>query len=307
MALLRLKKSYPNYRETFSDSNISNIDDYSVYAQGDDKVGSVEDGLFEDGTGRFRYLVVDTGPWIFGKKVLLPIGMANFDYDRKRIYIDGLTKQQVEELPEYHNDMSVDHDYEERVRGTYRSMPGNRRATTDTAAGMPTAGTSAPVTGAGVAAPGAANTAYTRDNYSYDYEPDMYGVDENDVNHPIRLYEERLIADKHRTKTGEVSVGKRVETESAEVSVPVERERVVIERTTPTNTAAAAGTPDFREGEVARMEIHEETADIRKEAFVREEVNVRKEVDQDVVSDRETIRREEIDIDKSGNPDVRRS
>ncbi|MBE9079981.1 DUF2382 domain-containing protein [Romeria aff. gracilis LEGE 07310] len=306
MALLRLKKAYPNYRDTFSDSNLSNIDDYSVYTRDNDKVGSVEDGLFEDGTGRFRYLVVDTGPWIFGKKVLLPIGLANFDYDNQRIHVEGLTKQQIEELPEYKTDMMVDHDYEERLRGTYRTLPGRSQTATGRAAGMPAAGTSAPVTG--TAATGAtANTAYTRDNYSYDDEPAMYGVDENDVNHPIRLYEERLIADKHRTKTGEVSVGKRVETESAEVSVPVERERVVIERTNPTNTTAATDTPDFREGEVARMEVHEENADIHKEAFVREEVNVRKEVDRDVVSDRETVRREEIDVDTSGNPDIRRS
>jgi stress response protein YsnF len=49
----------------------------------------------------------------------------------------------------------------------------------------------------------------------------------------LRLYEERLVANKIRRQTGEVAIGKRVETETARVSVPVEKERVVIERRTP--------------------------------------------------------------------------
>ena len=47
----------------------------------------------------------------------------------------------------------------------------------------------------------------------------------------IRLYEERLMVNKEREKAGEVAIGKRVETETASVSVPVERERIVVERT----------------------------------------------------------------------------
>lgn len=99
MTLVSLKETYPDYRNQFSDNSLSHIDDYSVYASGDDKVGSVEDGLFDDTTGQFRYLIVDTGVWIFGKKVLLPIGAARFDNSEERVYVDGLTKEQVENLP----------------------------------------------------------------------------------------------------------------------------------------------------------------------------------------------------------------
>ena len=123
----------------------------------------------------------------------------------------------------------------------------------------------------------------------------------------FKLYEERLIADKQREKTGEVAVGKRVETETAKVSVPIEKERVVIERTTPTDagTAVAPGDVNFGEGEVARVEVYEETADVRKEAFVREEVNVRKEVDRSTINAEEQLRREELDVKTDGNPVVR--
>ena len=54
-------------------------------------------------------------------------------------------------------------------------------------------------------------------------------TDINDVE-KIKLYEERLTVNKHRDKTGEVSIGKRVETETKSVSVPIERERLVIDR-----------------------------------------------------------------------------
>lgn len=280
MTLVSLKETYPDYRDTFSDNNLSHLDEYSVYAQGEDKVGSVEDGLFDDATGRFRYLIVDTGVWIFGKKVLLPIGKAQFDNENKRVYVHGLTKEQVENLPEYNGD-AVDYDYEERVRGVYRENA---------------AAQSAPVEGA---------AAYTEDTYSYDYDADLYTAPQTqEHNQPLRLYEERLIADKNRVMTGNVTVGKRVETETAQVSIPVEKERVVIERTVPTTAAAATTDHVFEDGEVARVEVYEEQAAVRKEAFVREEVSVRKESTEELVSEQATIRREELDVDTSDRVEV---
>lgn len=122
----------------------------------------------------------------------------------------------------------------------------------------------------------------------------------------IKLYEERLIADKERTKAGEVSVGKRIETETATVSVPVEKERIVVERINPTNLGEVSpSATDFSGGEVARMEVYEESADIQKQAFVREEVSIRKEVERDTVEASETIRREELDVDVDGKPVIK--
>jgi uncharacterized protein (TIGR02271 family) len=117
-------------------------------------------------------------------------------------------------------------------------------------------------------------------------------------NESIKLYEERLVADKHRVKTGDVTIGKHVETETARVAVPVEKERVVIERLNPTSagTSVAPGDVAFGKPEVARVELYEETPEIHKEAFVREEVNIRKEVEHEVVNAQEQIRREELDV-----------
>lgn len=118
----------------------------------------------------------------------------------------------------------------------------------------------------------------------------------------IRLYEERLMVNKQRAKTGEVAIGKRVETETAKVAVPIEKERIVVERTDVTgNTVVTPGTANFAGGEVARMDVYEESADIAKQAFVREEVSVRKEVTQENVEATETVRREELDVETDGD------
>ncbi len=280
MALQRIEEFYPNYREEiFAGDDIKGFDVYA--GDSDEKIGSIYDALVDE-TGRFRYLVIDTGIWIFGKKVLLPIGSARFDYGARRVYATGLfSKEQAEQLPAYNELEPVDYDREEKVRDVYR-------------------GTTAPETASNLS-----TTNYDRSNYSYDLDRPLYET--NEQNHQtFKLYEERLIANKNRAKTGEVAVGKRVETEIARASVPIEKERVVIERATPVEAGrvVSVGTVDFQAGEVARMEVYEETADIHKEAYVREEVSVRKEVVRSTVDGEETLRREELDVQTDGTPVV---
>ena len=290
MALAKIADLYPDYKQDIFGGK--DIKSYSVYDYQNDKIGSVHD-IIVDETGRFRYLVIDTGFWIFGKKVLLPIGRAKVDYNQERIYAEGFTKEQAENLPEYDDDMTIDYDYEERVRRTYRGVDYNPNSTVNPSE-----------------VKGYDSGAYNQEGaYDYDREPSLYAHRDTDTNENqnLRLYEERLIANKERFRAGAVTVGKRVETESATVSVPVEKERVVIERTTPTDASVVTpGQDSFVDGEVARVEVYEETANVEKQAFVREEVSIRKEVEKDVVSARETIRREELDIDTDGDAVIKK-
>ena len=276
MPLHKIKDFDPDYRTHFEDQDVIG---YDLYA-GADKVGSVEDILVDD-AGKIRYLIINTGVWILGKQVLMPVGQAQIDYKGRRIVAGNLTRAQVEALPQY-DGKAVEYEQEEQVRGVYRPAAVGA-ASVDKSAALD----------------------YDRDTYNYDRDPALYNLDES-KHQNLRLYEERLIASKTRAKTGEVAVGKHVETETSKVSVPIDKERVVIERTTPTGAGAAVtpGAEAFREGEVARMEVYEETPDIRKEAFVREEVSVRKEVDHETVNAEETLRREELDIDTEGRPVV---
>jgi uncharacterized protein (TIGR02271 family) len=180
--------------------------------------------------------------------------------------------------------MTIDYNYEEQVRNIYRPMAAQiGRATADFNP-----------------------SAYTHETYNYDYEPALYGLDEEEQK-TLKLYEERLITHKERFKTGEVALGKRVETETKEVEVPIEKERVIIERNSISEEREVEpGSVDFNEGEVARMEVYEESADIEKKAYLREEVGVRKEVERDSVKAKEKLRRQELEVNVEGQPVVKR-
>jgi uncharacterized protein (TIGR02271 family) len=134
-----------------------------------------------------------------------------------------------------------------------------------------------------------------------DVDEDIRNRDDLSDRDKIRLYEERLMINKQRHKVGEVSIGKHVETETARVAVPVERERIVIERRAANDTPVNSGTADFTGAETVHLEAYEEKANIQKQAFVREEVNVHKEVEQNTVDARGTIRREELEIKTDGD------
>jgi uncharacterized protein (TIGR02271 family) len=287
MALYKIEDFNPDYKKHFGDRDIKGLDLYAA----DEKIGSVDDVLVDDG-GQFRYLVISTGSWITGKKVLLPIGRAHVDKDGTKVYAHDLTRSQVEALPEFTNDLTIDYDHEEQVRDVYR--------TTSAA----TLQDRPPATGIEYATAPIPTGTYDRDTYTYDREPDLYTL--NERNHStLKLYEERLVTSTTRQKTGEAVIGKHVEMETATASVPIEKERITIERI-PGNPQAVvnASEADFQAGEVARLEVFEEVPEFHKEAFVREEVRVSKVVDKETVTAQEQIRREELDVNVEGNPVV---
>jgi uncharacterized protein (TIGR02271 family) len=120
----------------------------------------------------------------------------------------------------------------------------------------------------------------------------------------IQLHEERLVAQTARQKVGDVIINKRVDTERVQASIPIDKERIVIERM-PSKQAGAAieGNVVFGVGGT-RIETYEEIAEFHKEAFVREEVNIAKQVDRETVTVRDTLRHEELDIDTQQKPNI---
>lgn len=82
----------------------------------DGSIGKVDEATHETGNA---YIVVDTGPWIFGRKVVIPAGaLEQIDLDERVIRV-AMTKDQIKNSPE----LGVDDDfrsetYRERV-GTY--------------------------------------------------------------------------------------------------------------------------------------------------------------------------------------------
>jgi hypothetical protein len=95
----------------------SDLTGYAVEAS-DGKVGKIDEST--KGAGN-SFLIVDTGPWIFGKKVMLPAGLVErVDPDSKTVFV-GLTKDEIKNAPEYHEDGGrEDKDFRRRLGDYYR-------------------------------------------------------------------------------------------------------------------------------------------------------------------------------------------
>ncbi|MCD0483623.1 PRC-barrel domain-containing protein [Streptacidiphilus sp. ASG 303] len=67
-----------------------------------------------------QYLVVDTGPWIFGKHVLLPAGtVSSIDANERTVYVSR-TKDEIKNAPEYDKDKhAVDSGYHQQYGQYY--------------------------------------------------------------------------------------------------------------------------------------------------------------------------------------------
>jgi hypothetical protein len=89
-----------------------------------EKVGKVDD-LLVDERGRPRYLDVDLG--LFNKHVLLPLGNAHADGADDVVWVDGLSKEQLESIPEYAHDVkALTPAYESRLEEDYRLAASGR-------------------------------------------------------------------------------------------------------------------------------------------------------------------------------------
>ena len=84
----------------------------------DGSIGKVDDATNDVNAS---FLVIDTGPWIFGKKVMLPAGVVSkVDLDTETVYVNR-TKDQIKNAPEYDEAQYSD----EAKREGYRNRLGS--------------------------------------------------------------------------------------------------------------------------------------------------------------------------------------
>jgi hypothetical protein len=82
----------------------------------DGGIGSVDEASYETDNS---WLVVDTGPWIFGRKVLLPAGtVQNVDHIERKVYVDR-TKDQIKDAPGYDPGTFAQPEYRQQVGDYY--------------------------------------------------------------------------------------------------------------------------------------------------------------------------------------------
>jgi hypothetical protein len=90
------------------------ITGYGVEAV-DGSIGKIDEASYDVGSS---YIVVDTGPWIFGKKVLLPAGVVKrIDIEDEKVFVDR-TKDEIKSAPEFDENTYSDASYRSEL-GTY--------------------------------------------------------------------------------------------------------------------------------------------------------------------------------------------
>ena len=93
---------------------------YKVEAR-DGGIGKIDDASNEVGSS---WIVVDTGPWIFGKKVMIPAGVVNdIDHDTETVFVDR-TKDEIKNSPEYDESRFQDQTYRDELGTYYGGGPG---------------------------------------------------------------------------------------------------------------------------------------------------------------------------------------
>ena len=113
----------------------------------------------------------------------------------------------------------------------------------------------------------------------------------------IQLREEKLNVGKETVKTGEVGVRKEVHTEHKTITVPVEREELVIERHAVTGGGTVRG--DIKAEEI-RIPLKEERVNVSKETVVKEEVSVGTRKVQGTETVTGEVRKEELVVENDG-------
>ena len=98
--------------------SVKEVTGYHIEAS-DGEIGHVEDFLVDEQAWSFRYLVVDTGNWLPGRKVLVkPSWVNSVDWIDRRVKID-LTSEGIKNSPEYDPAVPLTSDYESRLEAHY--------------------------------------------------------------------------------------------------------------------------------------------------------------------------------------------
>ena len=104
---------------TYREGTIANVDltGFKIEAI-DGSIGKIDEATNDVGAS---YLVVDTGPWIFGKKVMLPAGVVDrVDAEEETVYVNR-TKDEIKDAPEFDESSYRDEPYREELGSYYGS------------------------------------------------------------------------------------------------------------------------------------------------------------------------------------------
>jgi uncharacterized protein (TIGR02271 family) len=117
----------------------------------------------------------------------------------------------------------------------------------------------------------------------------------------IVLHKEELDISKDTVQTGEVILNKEVIEEQKTVNVPVMHEEIVIERRALNNQTTSSSISD---DETIRVPVNEEKVQVGKHTVATEEITLYKKQVEDTKEINETLQREDISIDSTGDANI---
>jgi sporulation protein YlmC with PRC-barrel domain len=121
-----------NYRFTDTAEDIRGS---KLYGLDDEKLGKIDDVIFDHSDGSIRYVVVDTGGWLSTKKFIVPADRLRASTKHDNDFEVDLTKAQVEKFPPYkETDLESDQqwaDYEGQYKAKWEADPVLHRDGTD--------------------------------------------------------------------------------------------------------------------------------------------------------------------------------
>ena len=116
-----LEKEKMSDKETNEDPNLRSTDKvigYDIKAT-DGAIGEVEDFIVDDSTWRIHFMIVDTGNWFPGKKVLIsPAWVKEINWAENSVVVNAPV-QHVKSSPEYEPGEQVSDSYEANLQNYY--------------------------------------------------------------------------------------------------------------------------------------------------------------------------------------------
>lgn len=102
--------------------NVNNLIGNNLDAT-DGEIGTVKDFYFDDQTWTIRYLVVNTGSWLSGRKVLIsPNALLKHSWE-SGIFPVGLSREQVRNSPDIDTEKPISRQYEQELADYYPWEP----------------------------------------------------------------------------------------------------------------------------------------------------------------------------------------
>ena len=124
-----------DYRFSDTQEAASDIRGAKIYGRGDQKLGDIDDVVFDEATGAIVYIVVDTGGWLSSKKFIVPPQEVRPSLQHDDDFLVDLTKEQIESFPPYDGAALTSEekwaDYERRYRSKWVDGPVMHREATD--------------------------------------------------------------------------------------------------------------------------------------------------------------------------------